>query len=146
MKNMTNGEILAELHRLDACPESIEWLGSRDLATAWAECDEPGWMMWWYRHHYPVKRVCVEIAIFCAREVLPAFEAEYPGDDRPRKAIEAAEAYLRDPCGRTMDAAADAAAYAANAAAYAAYADDTAKAKMKRKICDHIREKITVKI
>ena len=126
MNNITNEELLAELRCLDACPGSIEWLDDRDLATAWVECEDPSWMMWWYQRHGPVKRVCVEIAIFCAREVLPIYENKFPNDDRPRKAIEASEAYLLNPCQRTMDAA-DAAhaaysAYSAYSAAYAAHA------------------------
>ena len=35
------------------------------------------------------------IAADFAERVLPLFEAEYPDDDRPRKAIEAARAYAR---------------------------------------------------
>ena len=62
----------------------------------------------------------VRLAIWCARQVLPIFEAKHPDDLRPRSAIEAAEAWADCPCD---DHAADA-AYAANAAGttYAAYA------------------------
>ena len=35
------------------------------------------------------------IAADFAEHVLPLFEADYPDDDRPRKAIEAARAYAR---------------------------------------------------
>jgi len=64
----------------------------------------------------------VLIAIKCARVVLHLFEDKYPNDDRPRKAILAAEKYLE-----THNAAA--AAYAAaNAYAAAAYAADAANA------------------
>ena len=55
-----------------------------------------------------------------AEMVLPIFEAKYPSDDRPRKAIEAARR-----CADT-DTATSAAAYAAYAAAYAAHAAHTA--------------------
>ena len=54
------------------------------------------------------RQLSVDLAIFCAERVLPIFEAKYPNDDRPRKAIEAAK----------NGNAADAAVYAA----YAAYA------------------------
>ena len=60
----------------------------------------------------------VLIAIKCARVVLHLFEDKYPNDDRPRKAILAAEKYLE-----THNAAA-----AANAYAAAAYAADAANA------------------
>ena len=58
----------------------------------------------------------------CARLALPIFEKQYPDDDRPRKAIEAAEAYALGRIGKDglAKAAADA-ADAANAAARAAY-------------------------
>jgi hypothetical protein len=55
----------------------------------------------------------------CAEDVLPIFEREYPDDDRPRKAIEAARAYARgeiDAAARAAEAAAEAAEAAAEAA------------------------------
>lgn len=81
----------------------------------------------------------VSLAIFCAEQVLDIFEASSPGDDRPRKAVEAAKAWLADPsddnrqaarasadaaaASADADAAAYAAAYAATAAADAAASD-----------------------
>jgi len=59
--------------------------------------------------------VLVTFAADCAARVLPLFEARFPDDDRPRKAIEAA---------RSGDADAAYAAYAAYAAACAADAAD----------------------
>lgn len=50
----------------------------------------------------------------CAERVLPYFEEEYPTDDRPRKAIEAARAWTR---GEIRVGPARAAAVAAHAAA-----------------------------
>ena len=76
-----------------------------------------------------VIEICRKTAIFAAESVLHIFETKYPDDKRPRKAIEAAKAYvtgdinreeLREAC-RAAYAAADA-AYAAADAAYAAYA------------------------
>jgi hypothetical protein len=63
--------------------------------------------------------VLVTFAADCAARVLPIFEAKFPDDDRPRKAIEAA---------RSSDAYANAAAYAAYAAYAAAHAADAAYA------------------
>jgi hypothetical protein len=63
------------------------------------------------------REIAVTFAADCAERVLPIFEARFPDDDRPRKAIEAA---------RSSDAYANAAAYAANAAA--AYAANAAHA------------------
>ncbi len=50
----------------------------------------------------------------CAEHVLPYFEKEYPGDNRPRKAIEAARSWVR---GETTIGEARTAAIAAHAAA-----------------------------
>ena len=52
----------------------------------------------------------------CAEAVLPLFERECPGDDRPRKAIEATRAWVR---GEIGVGEARAAALAAHAAARA---------------------------
>jgi ribosomal protein S6 len=43
--NMTNAKLKTYLKSVKACVESIEWLGERDLATAWAECDRADWML-----------------------------------------------------------------------------------------------------
>ena len=62
-----------------------------------------------------VKPVVVQWAIDCAERVLHLYTA----DDRPRKAIEAARAWLANPCDETRSAAARTAC-AAYAVAYAA--------------------------
>ena len=75
------------------------------------------------------KKQRVQYAIYAAMLVLHIFEDERPNDKRPRKAIEAAEAYLKNPCKETKDAARAAAraaweagedAWAAGAAAWEA--------------------------
>ena len=65
----------------------------------------------------------IRYAIFSAECVIDIFEKKYPGDERPRKAIEAAKRYLESPTEKNKRAARAAAraARAANAA-YAAYA------------------------
>ena len=65
--------------------------------------------------------VKVAFAILCAESVLKVYEDKYPTDDRPRKAIEAAKEYLKNPSANAAHAA-YAAANAAHAAAYAAHA------------------------
>ena len=62
------------------------------------------------------KEDSVELAIFAAEEVLHIFEKKYPNDKRPREAIEAAKAYLKDPTDKNKKAA-RAAAEAAEAGA-----------------------------
>lgn len=64
------------------------------------------------------KNQVVRYAIFAAEQVVDIYEGKYPDDKRPRNAIEAAKAYLKNPCAKTK-----AAADAAYAAAYTAYVD-----------------------
>lgn len=42
-------------------------------------------------------RMLVSIAIDAAKNCIHVFEAEFPSDDRPQKALEAAEQWLKDP-------------------------------------------------
>src|SRR5690606_19438819 len=63
-----------------------------------------------------------EFACWCAEQVLPLYEAQYPGDARPRDAIAAKRAWLRgeitdEQLSAARDAAWDAARDAARAAA-----------------------------
>ena len=53
-----------------------------------------------------LKRLSTDYAVNCARHVLPNYEKAFPEDDRPRKAIGAAENYLRDPSAGDLRAAA----------------------------------------
>ena len=61
----------------------------------------------------------------CARLVLPIYEKQYPDDNRPRKAIEAAEAFALGQIGKAEleKAYANASRAAADTYADAAYAD-----------------------
>jgi len=78
----------------------------------------------WVTFRYLPKNATVECAARFAESVLHIYEAKYPNDDRPRKAIEATRSG-----NVTADAnAANAAAYAARAAAYAADATEAADA------------------
>ena len=43
------------------------------------------------------RQMLVSIAIDAAKNCLHIFEAEYPADDRPRKTLEMAEAWLKNP-------------------------------------------------
>jgi len=61
-----------------------------------------------------------ELVLRCAELVLPIFEKHYPNDDRLRKAIEAAKAYLLDPTEENKETlrVAKSGASSANVAAY----------------------------
>jgi hypothetical protein len=76
----------------------------------------------WYTDENQHKRVAVMFAVLCAESIIKIYEDKYPGDNRPRKAIEAAKEYLKS--GKNAARAARAAARAARAAraAYAAAA------------------------
>ena len=70
--------------------------------------------------------ICRKTAIFAAESVLHIFEMKHPDDKRPRKAIEAAKAYLKGDINRDELREARVAAAAADAAADAAAADAAA--------------------
>ena len=70
----------------------------------------------------------VSYAVFAAEEVVDLYEKRYPGDNRPRKAIEAAKKCIENPTEENKKAAAVDAA-----AAYAA----AANADMKLKILNY---------
>ena len=122
-----------------ACTESLEWLSDRDLDTAWAECPRGDWLLWLTAKAGIDRKRLVMSACSTAREAL-RFVPE--GEDRPRIAIETAEAWCRSEAtieqvrearwnanAAAADAyAADAADAAAAAAAYAADADADAYA------------------
>ena len=95
----------------------------------------------WVMTKLMTKRQNVKWALACASRWLSIFESRYPYDLRPRKALEAAEAWLNNPSSEnrvkaradaynafTAAAAADAARAAADAAALSAYAAATASA------------------
>ena len=123
-----------------ACTESLEWLSDRDLDTAWAECPRGDWLLWLTAKAGIDRKRLVMSACATAREAL-RFVPE--GEDRPRIAIETAEAWCRSEAtieqvreARWNAAAYAAAAYAAAdaAAAYAAaYAAAAAAAAAARK-------------
>ena len=66
------------------------------------------------------KNDSVLFSIFAARLVLNIYEDKYPDDKRPRKAIEAADAYQKCPCEKHRSAAESAARSAAESAAESA--------------------------
>lgn len=143
------------LKKLSACPDAVKWAKQfNTLEEAWLKCERSDWMLWFYKRCDPDKKICVQMAVEFAERVLPIFEAKYPQDQRPRKAIDAVKEWLINPTAAaaayTADAAADAAhaatyaadaAHAANAAAYAAYAAHAAAAERKAQ-ADIIRKYI----
>ena len=117
-----------------ACSDAVKWVFQQKMSeeTQLVEMamkkDRFDWVNWYLTHRFN-KKQNVRYAIFAATKVLNLFEKKYPDNQAARKAIEAAEKYLKNPCKKTKNAAANAAnaAYAAahaaaHAAANAAYA------------------------
>jgi hypothetical protein len=118
-----------------ACREGLRWFGkhkeadTRKALLLMIEYDHADYANWSIVRMMTHKQK-VQFAIFAAEQALPIFEKKYPNDERPRKAIDAAKAWLKDASAYAADAAANAAAdadaayvaadSAADAAAYAA--------------------------
>jgi hypothetical protein len=112
---MTFREYLRSIY---ACSDALDWLGDRSSREAWEACERPDWMLELCGRLSVDPRLIVLCATGCARSVLHLVPA---GEDRPRLAIEAAEAWAY---GRgSSDAgngAPQAAAESAESAAWAA--------------------------
>ena len=121
------------LNEWGACADGKKWgltvigkgMSLKDILPKFERAD---WMVWTLRKAEACTKVqYAELAIICAKTVLSIYEMKYPEDDRPRKAIEAAMKYCKNPTEENRKDAANAAAAAADAA-YAAAADDDAAA------------------
>ena len=120
------------LKEKSACVEGFKWVNEQGIVgqehtefikylLAHDHFDYANWLI----TQILKKDGLVRYAIFAAEQVLDIFEKKYTGDNRPRKAIEAAKEYLKTHSKSAADAAyaaAYAARAAANAAANAAYA------------------------
>jgi hypothetical protein len=116
----------ARLVKLGACDKAIvryfsdrKSCEAKDLLSA-AIKNEDWLMAQWGLSRLMNHKQQITWAVYCAEQVIKIYEDKYSGDDRPRKAILAAKAYLKKPTPENK-AAAYAAAYAANAAYAAAY-------------------------
>jgi hypothetical protein len=114
-----------QIKDLDPCTDAWKWYlkekhdkKTTDLLALLliTNAENASWARWLFTRLMTV-RERREIAIFAAEQVLPIFEKKYPKEFRPRKAIEAAKAVLKNDTPKNRKAA-----YAAADAAYAAYA------------------------
>jgi len=118
----------------NACGEGVRWFLKQkdsegiDVVKKLIKEDKLDWAKWTIVRLMDYKG-SVSYAVFAAEQVIDIFEKEYPEDNRPRKAIEAAKRCIKDPSKENKASAADAsyAAYAF-AASTASYADDAANA------------------
>ena len=114
-----------QLVAIAACRDAVEWVGTRPIEQAWAECERGDWMLWLSGKINIDRKLIVLAACACAEPALAFVPA---GEDRPRRAIEVARAWCADAATLDDVRAAAAAAAAAYAAAYAANAADAAYA------------------
>jgi len=126
---MTNEELRLFVARQPDTWKFSEWLGDRDSARMWAECERPDWLLWWAGQVVP-RQELVLAACDCAELALRFVPAN---EDRPRLAIDAARRWARGEATVDEVRAARAAAGYASAAYYAGadadyYAADAAAA------------------
>jgi hypothetical protein len=112
---MTNEQFREWLVSHGACKPALDWLGDRTPQQAWDECPDPRWMFWWLGHTPHDRKTLVLCVCEIARTVLHLVPE---GEDRPRIAIETAEAWARGDATVEQVKEAAAAAYAAYDAAY----------------------------
>lgn len=111
-----------ELRQLDACDEGLEKFvaahGEQTVSIVDAfdsnGLDDVCWYLGKITLTKDQERDLRLFACDCTERVLPIYEAEYPDDDRPRRAVEVSRAYA---LGETTKEELDAAAYAARDAA-----------------------------
>jgi len=118
LPTMNAKEFSALLKSLDACSEARKWAKGKSLAVALRYCTRADWMLWllgqmkvdklgWLTHPQVVLLACT-----CAERALKHVSA---GEDRPRKAIEAARQWANDPTEPNRQKAAAGAGAAAEA-------------------------------
>lgn len=160
---MTNKKLFGLMGKLGACHEALNWIGERNLATAWAECERADWMLWLCarmegRKGWPTHQQVVLAACSCAATALRFVPK---GEQRPARAIATARRWARgkatieevrhaayaDSAAYVAAGAADA-AYAAASAAYAAGAADAAAsaayAAAHKKMCRILRRMLAI--
>lgn len=122
---------LTHLESLNPCIEGLRFAKRfPTLAAAWEACERSKWLLWYLRRSGKLdKPTAVTLAIGFAEPALALFEGLYPDTTAPRKALEAAKAWLANPteenrvaCRAAADAAASSGVISADSTAYAAYA------------------------
>ena len=102
-----------------ACPDGVKWWKDQKekdaikIVLKLADHNYP-WANWLLVRLMTHKQK-VQYAVFAAEQVIEIYEKKYPEDDRPRKAIEVAKEFIKDPSDDNKKAA-DAAHSAADAA------------------------------
>jgi len=110
---MNNEQLKQKLNDLKACSPAMEWLGERDAAQMWAECERGDWMLWLAKKLGVNKR-----QLTLAKGKVAETVKHLMTDERSRNAVEVAIRYGYSEA--TEDELFDAAYAATAAAAYAA--------------------------
>ena len=103
------------LKKNEACGDGLKWYkkhGKRSVKATMLELVKQNRfsdLKWLIEKALQTKKESVTLAIFAANRCINKFEKECPDDDRPRKAIEAAQAWLDDPTEENVIAALSAA-------------------------------------
>ena len=101
---------LIDLKSHEPCAEGYQWARENNIASlseAFAKLERGDWWLWLadaYGMNLDKPRL-VTFAADCAERVLLKFEERYPDDMRPRRAIEAARAWVTCPSPEMQQAA-----------------------------------------
>ena len=131
-----------KLSLLNACEDSLEWVGDMELHEAWATCERGDWMLWL------AKKAWVDLCTLTAAQAACAeFARPWMTDPSSIAALDAAHAFGRGEITELqLDAAA--AAYDTSYAYDAAYAATYAakRADVLKKCADEVRRIIPVEL
>jgi hypothetical protein len=116
---MTAAHWSMKLIELDTCSPAVTWAAAQTTyAEAWENCERGDWLLWLAGRLEVDQKLLVKAGCACARTALQYVPK---GEERPRIAIETAEAWAegRATLSQVRAAAAAAAAWAASASASA---------------------------
>ena len=110
-------DVAALLLQLGACGDAVDWARPQPtFSAAWLRCPHGDWLLWLLGRLEIDRRLLVLTACDCVRRLLIHVPA---GEDRPRIAIETAEAWGRGAATIDQVIVASAAAFATSATAFA---------------------------
>jgi len=141
------------LKKLGACQSAVTFAEKFDtLGAAWKACERGDWMLWFAGRaaggpDSESRRKVVLCAVECARRALPIYEKRFPGDDRVKACLDAAEHWAKSGTGLPQLREARSACFSARAAAAdAAYAAAYAAAAQDRVLADFAERVVQILI